>query len=81
VSGSYPILGTQMLFFLDPTLTERAAIEPPTSLFAVEGGDAVPQRALGRTRNRISKPELAPEETESESDRAFAEEYSLTEGA
>jgi type IV secretion system protein VirD4 len=81
VSGSYPILGTQMLFFLDPTLTERAAIEPPTGFFALEGGNTVPQRAIDRTRNRVSKPELASDETESESDRAFEEEYSLTEGA
>jgi hypothetical protein len=70
-----------MLYFLDPTLTERAAVEPPTGFFALEGGAAVPQRPVDRTRNRISKPELAPDETESESDRAFAEEYSLTEGA
>jgi type IV secretion system protein VirD4 len=81
VSGSYPILGTQMLFFLDPTLTERAAIEPPTGFFALEGGNTVPQRAIDRTRNRVSKPELASDETESESDKAFEEEYSLTEGA
>jgi type IV secretion system protein VirD4 len=29
VSGHYPILGTQILFFLDPELTRRAAIRPP----------------------------------------------------
>ena len=30
VSGHYPILGTQMLYFFDPILNERAQIAPPT---------------------------------------------------
>jgi type IV secretion system protein VirD4 len=29
VSGSYPILGTQMLYFLDPVLADRAKMPPP----------------------------------------------------
>jgi len=29
VSGHYPILGTQMLYFLDPVLSDRAELPPP----------------------------------------------------
>ncbi len=54
----HPILGTQMLYFLDPELTSRAALEPPTSFFTLEGGSLVPQCPLDRTRNKISKPEV-----------------------
>src|SRR5271169_4713044 len=80
VSGNYPILGTQMLYFLDPILTARAALKPPSSFMALEDGEPVPQRAIDRTPNRISKAELVPQSAESESDRAFTEELSLTEG-
>ena len=60
VSGHYPILGTQMLYFLDPELTRRAAVGPPKSFLALEDGKAKPQPAAERTRNIISKPELTP---------------------
>lgn len=60
VSGHYPILGTQMLYFLDPELTRRATVEPPKTFLAVEDGKAKPQPAADRTRNLISKPEPAP---------------------
>jgi len=59
VSGHHPILGTQMLYFLDPELTSRAALEPPTNFYTLEDGKPVPQSPLDRTRNRISKPELS----------------------
>jgi hypothetical protein len=58
VSGHHPILGTQMLYFLDPELTSRAALQPPTNFYTLEDGKPVPQSPLDRTRNRISKPEL-----------------------
>ncbi len=44
VSGHYPILGTQMLYFLDPELNRRANVPPPSSrsevgeMSAVEAG-------------------------------------------
>ena len=83
VSGNYPILGTQMLYFLDPVLTARAAVKPPTEFLALEDGQPVHQRPIDRTRNRISKPEVAPQDSdpESEVDRSFLEEYRLTKGA
>ena len=58
VSGHHPILGTQMLYFLDPVLNSRAELAPPTGFFALEDGKPVPQHALNRTRNVVSKPEF-----------------------
>jgi type IV secretion system protein VirD4 len=58
VSGHHPILGTQMLYFLDPALNSRAELAPPTSFFTLEDGKPVPQHALNRTRHLLSKPEL-----------------------
>ena len=58
VAGHLPILGTQMLYFLDPALNARAELAPPTGFFALEKGKPVPQHALNRTRNVVSKPEL-----------------------
>jgi type IV secretion system protein VirD4 len=76
VSGHHPILGTQMLYFLDPELTSRAALEPPTEFFTLEDGKPVPQSPLDRTRNRISRPGLIPEEADSP---GIAEQRFLTE--
>jgi type IV secretion system protein VirD4 len=63
VSGHYPILGTQMLYFLDPTLTARAELSPPEDFFTLEDGQAAPQQPLDRTWNVISKPELTVPDT------------------
>jgi type IV secretion system protein VirD4 len=38
VSGHHPILGTQMLYFLDPVLTARAELSPPTAFVTLEDG-------------------------------------------
>jgi hypothetical protein len=83
VSGNFPILGTQMLYFLDPVLTARAAVKPPIEFLALEDGKPGKQRPIDRTRNRISKPEVAPNDSDAESavDRGFIEEYRLTKGA
>jgi type IV secretion system protein VirD4 len=58
VSGHHPILGTQMLYFLDSVLNARAALPPPTKFFTLEDHEPVPQHALNRTRNVVSKPEV-----------------------
>ena len=58
VSGHHPILGTQMLYFLDPLLNSRAELAPPIEFLTLEDGQPVPQLPLNRTRNVISKPEL-----------------------
>lgn len=77
VSGNYPILGTQMLYFLDPILTARASLKPPTNFVSLEDGEVVPQKPVGRTRNKISKPEVAtpiPKRL-TDAERGFIEEY------
>ncbi len=83
VSGHYPILGTQMLFFLDPELTRRAALEPPNNFLAIEDGHTKPQPAADRTRNMISKPEPAPLEVEPPNiaESSFSEALRLGKGA
>ena len=45
VSGHYPILGTQLLYFSDPVLSQRAQIPPPTNLPSLHGG-RVPLQVL-----------------------------------
>jgi type IV secretion system protein VirD4 len=83
VSGHYPILGTQMLYFLDPELTQRAALEPPKNFLAIEDGRAKPQPPPDRTRNLISKPEPAPLEAEPPNiaESGFTEALRLGKGA
>jgi type IV secretion system protein VirD4 len=76
VSGQFPILGTQMLYFLDPTLSARAAIKPPVRFFALEDGKVIPQPPADRTWHTISKPELVPQfgEPTTDAERGFLEE-------
>ncbi|MDR3734615.1 MAG: type IV secretory system conjugative DNA transfer family protein [Acidobacteriaceae bacterium] len=42
VAGSYPVLGTQILYFLDKELRRRASFTPPSQLYAIchQGGIA-----------------------------------------
>src|ERR1700761_6972061 len=76
VSGNYPILGTQMLYFLDPILTARASLKPPTNFVALEDGEVTPQKPASRTRNKISKPEVATATAKrlTDAERGFIEE-------
>jgi type IV secretory pathway TraG/TraD family ATPase VirD4 len=67
-SGHYPILGTQMLYFLDPELNRRAEIPPPSDFFTIEDGVVLPQKPLDRTANVISKTESAPHEAPHQDD-------------
>jgi type IV secretion system protein VirD4 len=57
VSGHYPICGTQILYFKDPVLSERALIPPPSRFFAIEEGRVVSQLPADRTCNLISAAE------------------------
>jgi Type IV secretory system Conjugative DNA transfer len=36
MSGTRPIYGTQMLYFMDPVLSERAAVPPPTKFYQLQ---------------------------------------------
>jgi hypothetical protein len=81
VSGHHPILGTQMLYFLDPILSARAALDPPTEFCTLEDSKTVPQLPLNRTRNVVSKPEIAlPEEPLSPAEQHFVEECHAEKG-
>jgi type IV secretion system protein VirD4 len=53
VSGHHPILGTQMLYFLDAELTSRASLPPPTTFFTIDDGKTMARLPLGRSRTRI----------------------------
>jgi type IV secretion system protein VirD4 len=81
VSGHHPILGTQMLYFLDPALNSRAELAPPTAFFTLEDGKLVPQHALNRTRRVISKPEIvSPDEPLSGVEHHLVEELHVEQG-
>jgi type IV secretion system protein VirD4 len=71
VSGHYPIYGTQILYFTDPTLSKRAEVPPPTDFPAIEDGLVVRQRPLDRTANIISKAETVASSNGSRMERAF----------
>ena len=70
-----------MMYFLDPVLTARAAIPPPTSLIALEDDRILQQRPSGKTRHEISKaePEDGEEELRSAAAAGFFEEIGLME--
>lgn len=75
ISGHFPILGMQMLYFFDPELKRRAAIAPPVTLHSLEGATVIAQRPLDRTNNVLSKPEaVETEEAISHLERGFLEE-------
>jgi type IV secretion system protein VirD4 len=78
VSGHYPILGMQMLYFSDPELARRAALAPPAVLQTLEAGKRIAQTPPGRTRNVISRPEFVDEDATSELEKGFIEELRKT---
>jgi type IV secretion system protein VirD4 len=78
VSGHYPILGMQMLYFKDPELVKRAALSPPAVLQALEVGKCIRQTPSGHTSNVISRPEFVDEDATSELERGFIEELRKT---
>jgi type IV secretion system protein VirD4 len=87
VSGHHPILGTQMLYFLDPVLNSRAGLAPPTEFFTLEDGKPVPQHAFNRTRHVIRRPGVVSPPDSLPSDAAlsrlehhFVEELHIEQG-
>ena len=66
VSGHFPILGMQMLYFADPELARRSAIAPPkTAQRQIQGHPAV----------QIDKPEFVTDDTAATGlERGFIEE-------
>jgi type IV secretion system protein VirD4 len=74
VAGHFPILGTQMLYFADPTLATRAETVPPKKFIAIEAGMVADQRPSDRTPHVISQPEMV---TAEESQRQIYERVYL----
>ncbi|MFL6451381.1 MAG: type IV secretory system conjugative DNA transfer family protein [Bryobacteraceae bacterium] len=75
VSGHFPILGMQMLYFFDPELKRRAAIPPRTALQSLAGGVITGQKPIDRTNNVLSQPEaVINEDATSHLERGFLEE-------
>jgi type IV secretion system protein VirD4 len=84
VSGHRPILGTQMLYFLDPVLTTRAELPPPTEFVTLEEGrQPVAQKPPDRTQHRISRPEIVAQNDTplTRGEQGFIEELQLGKGA
>jgi hypothetical protein len=79
VSGNYPILGTQMLYFLDPVLRKRAELPPPSEYITIDGQRVEKQRPAALARNRISKPESVPPDGDpyTHGERSFFEEIQM----
>jgi hypothetical protein len=75
IAGQHPILGTQMLYFLDPTLKAWSEIPPPAKLVSIQGGQIVPLLETLKV-NRSMKGPGQPENTEvlTELERAFIED-------
>jgi type IV secretion system protein VirD4 len=81
VSGHYPILGTQILYFKDPVFSSRAQVAPPEKFWAIEEkGVVIPQPPPNRTRHEVSKAETeAREENSGSRMEAFIEELTTGE--
>ena len=69
VSGSYPILGIQTLYFFDPTFKIRAEIPPPTKFVRLKG-KPIQQGPVQRPQQLISPPEAPPPDL-SHAEQAF----------
>lgn len=75
VSGHFPILGMQMLYFSDPELKRRAELPPPTQLPSFDHGTVSAQKPVDETSQALSKPEdVSAEEATSFLERGFLEE-------
>jgi type IV secretion system protein VirD4 len=60
VSGLHPILGMQMLYFLDPTFKLRSEIPPPAKFVSLKGSQVLEQNSVERPQHLTSPPETPP---------------------
>ena len=70
ISGHHAILGTQMLYFLDPTFKIRSEIPPPTAFVSLRSGRILPQERLDHPKHLISPPAAPPPDL-SKAEQAF----------
>ena len=77
IAGQHPILGTQMLYFLDPTLKVWSEIPPPAKLVSIQGGSIVPLLATLTVNRSKNGPGRQPEDAEelTETERSFIERF------
>jgi hypothetical protein len=77
IAGQHPILGTQMLYFLDPTLKAWSEIPPPAKLVSIQGGSIVPLVDTLKVNRSTKKSGRQPEDAEllTEAERVFIEWY------
>jgi hypothetical protein len=70
VSGHFPILGMQMLYFADPELARRSAIPPP---------DTTPGRLSAPVVAQLDQPEfISDDDATTGLERGFIEELRRT---
>ena len=59
VSGLHPILGMQMLYFLDPTFKIRSEIPPPVKFVSLKGNRILEQAPAEQPEHFTSTPETS----------------------
>jgi hypothetical protein len=76
IAGQHPILGTQMLYFLDPTLKAWSEIPPPAKLVSIQGGSIVALLETLKVNRSTKGPGRQPENAEllDELERVFIED-------
>jgi len=70
VSGLHPILGMQMLYFLDPTFKLRSEIPPPAKFVSLRGNRILEQDSAERPQH-LTTPAGAPPPDLSRAEQAF----------
>jgi type IV secretion system protein VirD4 len=77
VSGQHPILGTQMMYFLDPALKAWSQIPPPAKLVSIQRGSIVPLPETPRVNRSMKRTGQKPDDAEmlTAIERAFIEGY------
>ena len=77
IAGQHPILGTQMLYFLDPTLKTWSEIPPPAKLVSIQGGKIAPLLETLKVNRSPKKSGRQLEDAErlTEIERVFIEWY------
>ncbi len=71
VSGHHPILGTQMLYFLDPTFRMRSEIPPPATFVSLQADRILPQHPIDRAQQHFICPPESPPRDLSKAEQAF----------
>jgi hypothetical protein len=75
VSGQHPILGTQMLYFLDPKLKAWSEMPAPSHLVSIQGEQIVPLIPALKANSSTNKSTPQSEDAEMlQMEKAFIED-------